>query len=117
MRKEVHQFRRLTDPSSPAWSRTRDCTAIGTQQVAVPSPVQRRVSRPARSVAISSRANRTQHRTLGELPKAVEAGLASNQRKNRPPLEVLQDTTSKVMVAARSDSNRRRVLGWLATDR
>src|SRR5260221_4094972 len=113
MRKEVHQFRRLTDPSSPAWSRTRDCTAIGTQQVAVPSPVQRRVSRPARSVAISSRANRTQHRTLGELPKAVEAGLASNQPKKRAPLEGLQDTTSKVIVEAGTASNRTPVLGWV----
>src|SRR6266852_6149099 len=36
----------LTDPSSPAWSRTRECTALGTQQVAAPSPVQRRVGPP-----------------------------------------------------------------------
>jgi hypothetical protein len=32
-----------TDRSSPAWSRTEECTALGTQQVAAPSPVQRRV--------------------------------------------------------------------------
>jgi hypothetical protein len=36
---------RLTDPSSRAWSRTRECTALGTQQRAAPSPVQRRVGR------------------------------------------------------------------------
>src|SRR5436305_1392278 len=37
---------RRTDPSSPAWSRTGDSNALGTQQVAAPSPVQRRVRRP-----------------------------------------------------------------------
>src|ERR1700682_4274758 len=35
----------LTESSSPAWSRTRDCIALGTQQTAAPGPVQRRVRR------------------------------------------------------------------------
>ncbi len=38
---------RLTDPSSPAWSRTRNSSALATQQRAAPSPVQRRVGRRA----------------------------------------------------------------------
>jgi hypothetical protein len=42
---EVHGPRRLTAPSSPAWSRTPNSNALGMQQVAAPSPVQRRVMR------------------------------------------------------------------------
>jgi hypothetical protein len=45
----THVNGRLTDPSSPAWSRTRNSTALGNQQLAAPSPVQRRVSQHSES--------------------------------------------------------------------